>query len=332
MSVDLLTRHNPLFSRPTTAVELVGNGNGSEDIFTSQLSPAVSRFVQNSLSCATRTAYLSDLRHFENWGGDVPASAELVATYLATQAETLQVATLVRRVAAISKAHEARCLPNPTKSEIVRATMRGIKRSLGTAQKEAAPLLRKDLFQVLSAMGDGIKDVRDRALLLIGFAGGFRRSELVALNRADVECVRQGLVITIRRAKTDQLGAGRKLAIAYGRTRHCPVAALEKWLEVAGIEEGALFHRVDRHGNILPERLSGEAVSMVVKERVAAAEIEPSNYTGHSLRAGFATSAAQAGVPTHKIRAQTGHASDAMLARYIRDGSLFTENATDALL
>jgi integrase len=214
----------------------------------------------------------------------------------------------------------------------VRATLRGIKRMHGTAQREAKPLLKEDLFFVLDAMGDGMRDVRDRALLLLGFAGGFRRSELVGLDRSDIEHVRQGLIVTLRRSKTDQEGAGRKVGIPYGRTRHCPVAALDAWLAICKDEEGPLFRPVDRHSRIFLERLSAEAVSLVIKERAAMAGIEPAGLSGHSLRAGFATSAAQAGVSTLKIRAQTGHASDAMLGRYIRDGELFTGNAAGALL
>ena len=223
-------------------------------------------------------------------------------------------------------------LSSPTASELVKATMRGIKRQRGTAQAEAKPLLRDDLFQVLAAMGDDLKSVRDRAPLLIGFAGGFRRSELVGLDLADIEHVRQGLVIHLRRSKTDQLGAGRKIGIPLGRTRWCPVAALDEWLSRSGIEAGAIFRRINRHSQVLGNRLSGEAVALVIRERLSAAGFDPTGYSGHSLRTGFATSAAQAGATSWKIRAQTGHASDAMLARYFRDGEMFSDNAAGVLL
>jgi len=185
-------------------------------------------------------------------------------------------------------------------------------------------LLREDLFRVLDAMCERMKDLRDRALLLVGFAGGFRRSEIVGLNYDDVERVRQGLVVTVRRSKTDQEGAGRKVGVPFGRTRHCPVLALDGWLTVSGIEAGPIFRPVDRHRRIGAARLLGEGVS--------AAGLDPAGFSGHSLRAGFATSAVQAGVSTLKIRSQTGHASDVMLARYIRDGELFVDNAAGALL
>jgi integrase len=215
---------------------------------------------------------------------------------------------------------------------LVKAVLRGIKRRNGSAQNEARPLLRDDLLLVLDAMGDGLKDARDKALLLLGFAGGFRRSELVGIDRPDIEAVRQGIIIHLRRSKTDQDGAGRTIGIPHGRTRWCPVSALDQWLFLSGIIDGAVFRPIDRHGTMGTERLSGEAVSLVVKGRVRAAGIDPAGYSGHSLRAGLATSAAQVGVPAWKIRAQTGHASDAMLSRYIRDGGLFIDNAAGALL
>jgi hypothetical protein len=143
---------------------------------TNDLADRVSALVENSISDNTRRAYRSDLAHFEAWGGQLSAEPAAVASYIAAHAETLSVATLVRRLATISKAHQARGLPNPCRSEIVRATLRGVKRMRGIAQRQAKPLLREDLFRVLDAMGDGVKDARDRALLLIGFAGGFRRS------------------------------------------------------------------------------------------------------------------------------------------------------------
>ena len=330
MFVDLLTRDNLHLSRVTmdALTGLLGHKINS----TADLPRPVADYVRDSLAENTRRAYLSDLAHFEDWGGQIPATPELIAYYLAAHAETLSVATLVRRIASLSKAHEALGVANPTRSALVKATMRGIRRARGTAQKEAKPLLKDDLVIVLQSMCDSLKDARDKALLLIGFAGGFRRSELVGIDWGDVEHVRQGIVVNIRRSKTDQTGMGRKIGIPFGRTHWCPVAALDEWLARSGIVEGAVFRPVDRHSKTTGSRLSGEAVSLVVKERVAAAGIDPENFSGHSLRSGLATSAAQAGVSSWKIRQQTGHASDAMLGRYIRDGELFTDNAAGALL
>jgi integrase len=295
-------------------------------------SGAVEDLVRHSIASSTRLAYQSDLKHFREWGGMLPAKPEMIAAYIAAYAGTLSVATITRKVATLSKAHQAIAGENPCQSALVKATLQGLRRKHGIAQKQAKALTREDLFAILDAMGDGMKDARDRALLLLGFAGGFRRSELVGLDVTDIEHVRQGIIITLRHSKTDQEGAGRKIGIPHGRTRHCPVAALTYWLERAGITEGAIFLPINRHGQLQPERLSGDAVSEVIRDRLAAVGIDPEGYSGHSLRAGFATSAAQAGASTLKIRAQTGHASDAMLSRYIRDGELFVGNAAGVVL
>ena len=326
MSVDL-TRHNlPLSGvtmtpRPLFAINC-----------TSAKPNTVADYIRESLAENTRVAYLSDLAHFERWGGVIPAAPETIAKYLVAHADILSVATLNRRIAALSKVHRFQGFSNPASVEIVKSTLRGLKRIKGTAQRQASPLIKEDLFMVLDAMGSGLKDMRDRALLLTGFAGGFRRSELISLNCDDVLPVRLGLEITLRRSKTDQEGLGRKVGIPHGRGRWCPVLALEQWKIASGISSGAIFRPIDRHHRIAPKRLSGEGVCLVVRERVRAAGINLGNYSGHSLRAGLATSAAQAGVASWKIRQQTGHASDAMLARYIRDGELFNDNAASALL
>jgi integrase len=329
MSDDVLTRDNLHLSRVTMALQ---SSQVCEINCTNSGPSTVADYIRESLAENTRVAYLSDLAHFEGWGGKIPASPETIAEYLVAHADALSVATLNRRLAALAKVHASRGFGNPTTVEIVKATLRGLKRIKGTAQHQATPLIKEDLFVVLEAMGSGLKDTRDRALLLLGFAGGFRRSELIGLNWEDVMPVRQGFVVTLRRSKTDQNGAGRKIGIPHSRGRWCPVAALEQWLTASGITQGALFRPVDRHHRVAAMRLSGEAVCLVVRERVAAADIDPTNYSGHSLRAGLATSAAQAGVSSWKIRQQTGHASDAMLARYVRDGELFTGNAAGTLL
>jgi integrase len=293
---------------------------------------AIRELIEHSVSNNTRTAYVSDLKHFAKWGGTLPASSAIVAAYIAAHADKLAVATIDRRVATLSKAHQAFDAENPCQSQLVKATLQGLRRKHGTSQKQARALVREDLFAALDTLGDSLKDARDRALLLLGFAGGFRRSELVGLDVGDVEHVRQGLIITLRRSKTDQSGAARRIGIPHGRTRHCPVSAVTDWLTRSGTTAGAIFRPINRHSQLQPGRLSGDAVSDVIRERLVAARIDPAGYSGHSLRAGFATSAAQAGVPTMKIRRQTGHASDATLARYIRDGELFMGNALSALL
>lgn len=292
----------------------------------------IRHLLSHSLSDNSKRAYAADLDHFRASGRDIPCSSESVATYLAEIADTHAVATIQRRLAAIAKAHRASGHDDPCKAEIVKATIRGIKRIRGVAQREAQALQRDDLFVVLERMGDRSIDIRDKALLLIGFAAAFRRSELVGLDCDDVEHVRQGIVLHLRRSKTDQIGQGRKIAIPFGRTRWCPVQHLTDWLDHAGIEQGPIFRSIDRHGHIASERLSGESVATIMKKCVEAAGFDPDVFSGHSLRAGFATSAVMAGASTFKIRAQTGHKSDTMLARYVRDGSLFTDNAAGVVL
>lgn len=299
---------------------------------TRDVSDGVRELLSQSLSPATKRAYRSDMAHYEASGGIIPSTPEAITEYLADLAETHTVATISRRLASLAKAHRAIGGADPTKAEIVKSAMRGIRRKIGTAQREAKPILKEDLFQMLALMDDSPKERRDKALLLLGFAGAFRRSELVGLDVGDIEHVRQGIVVTLRRSKTDQTGAGRKIGVPFGRTRWCPVKHLIDWLDYVGIEDGPIFRSINRHGHVADQRMSGEAVSIIVKERAEAAGFDPNAYSGHSLRAGLATSAVIVGVSTLSVRRTTGHASDAMLARYVRVGDMFTDNAAGAVL
>lgn len=290
------------------------------------LTSDVSNYLRASLSENSRKAYRGDLIHFLAWGGTIPASSEIVARYLAYHARQHAVATLARRLVSISKAHTTQGMPSPTDSELVRATFRGIRHTHGSAQRQVAPAVKEDVLLMVAGL-DGLKGIRDKALLLIGFAGAFRRSELVSLMVADIEKAPQGIIILLRFSKTDQDGRGRKVAIPYARGSACPVLALEHWLETSGITEGSIFRPVNRHGVIVGSALSAQVVAQVVKERAKAVGLDPTRYAGHSLRAGLATSAAKAGIAAHKIMTQTGHRSMDMLNRYIRDGELFLNNA-----
>lgn len=185
---------------------------------------------------------------------------------------------------------------------------------------------------MVDATDSGIIGVRDRALILLGFAGAFRRSELVALDVADCSFGKDGLTVTLRRSKTDQDGAGRRVGIPYGSNPEtCPVRVLQSWMEQASISTGAMFRSITRHGHVQAERLSGIDVARVVKKLVQRAGLDPTKYAGHSLRAGHATSAAIAGASERSIMNQTGHRSVQMVRRYIRDGSLFRENSAGKL-
>jgi len=287
-------------------------------------------YIENALSDSTRRAYRLDLEHYRAWGGNIPASPEQIAAYLATHANTLAIATLQRRLVSIAKAHTMRGHPDPVKSDLVKLAMRGIRRAHGRPQDQASPLLKEDLTVMLSHISDTTKGKRDQALLLLGFCGAFRRSELVALKCSDLEFVSQGMIITLTRSKTDQTGQGRKIGIPKGRGRICPVQAVHDWIMHSGAHGNAPLFRSVTKGNIISEAvLSDRAVADIIKQYAMKAGLNPERYSGHSLRAGLATSAAQHGISSWKIRAQTGHKSDAMLARYIREGDLFANNAAN---
>ncbi len=281
----------------------------------------------------TRRAYRADWADFTAWcrahdRTPLPAAPETVALYLAALAGHRKTSTLTRRLSAISQAHQVAGHPSPTKDQSVRAVAAGIRRTKGTAQEGKAPAVTADVRLMVAALPATLMGRRDRALLLLGFAGAFRRSELVALDVADVAEQPEGLAVTIRRSKTDQEGAGRTVGIPYGsHYESCPVRALRAWLAAAGIAHGPLFQAIDRHGHLLPGRLSPQSVARAVKRAAVAAKLDPAKYAGHSLRAGLATAAAAAGVSERAIMAQTGHKSLPMVRKYIRGGSLWQENA-----
>jgi integrase len=262
--------------------------------------------------------------------GSLPAAPETVVLYLSTLAETAKVSTLTRRISAISQAHQAAGLETPTAHLMVRKLMAGIRRSKGTAQTGKRPLAAADLRALFAPLDSRrILDVRDRALLLVGFAGAFRRSELVGLDVTDLAFNTAGLIVNIRRSKTDQEGQGRRVGIPYGSTpATCPVRALEAWLAALGADEGPLFRAINRHGQLAGRRLTAQSVALVIKRLAAQAGMEADDLAGHSLRAGLATAAAAAGVPERAIMAQTGHRSLATLRKYIREGSLLILSRT----
>jgi site-specific recombinase XerD len=294
-------------------------------------------YVAASRAENTTRVYRTGWAQFTAWCDEhrvvaLPAGAETVACYVADLAKVAKPATIDLRLAAISAAHRAAGHDSPTKEEAVRLVRCGVRRTLGTVQRQVHPVTVPDLRTMLEGLGIDPAGCRDRALLLLGFAGALRRSELVGLDVADACEGADGLTVRLRRSKTDQEGAGRTLGIPFGSNPvTCPVRAWRAWLEVSGIIEGAAFRAVDRHGHIGTTRLSGQAVALVLKRHAARAGLDPGEMAGHSLRAGLATSAASAGVPERVIAKQTGHKGTAMLRRYIREGSLFRENAASAV-
>jgi integrase len=294
-------------------------------------------FIRASKAANTLRGYRSDWRDFVGWceGHAVcplPASPEVVAAYIAECAGHLKVGTIQRRLNAIAEAHKAVGVDSPTSSGMVRNTLKGIRRSLSSAPAQKAPALTDDIRAMIGVADDGLIGLRDRALILLGFAGAFRRSEVVGLDVADLAFGHDGLTVNLRRSKTDQAGEGRKIGIPYGSNPDtCPVRVLQSWLEATGLTDGAVFRSMDRHGRLQSARLAPADVARVVKKLALRAGLDPTRYAGHSLRAGHATSAAIAGASERSIMNQTGHRSVQMVRRYIRDGSLFRENSAGKL-
>jgi len=294
----------------------------------------VRTYAAASKSSSTKRAYSSAWHVFTTWcevqGYEpLPAHPVVVAAFVTDQARDKAVSTVEKYMAAIGEAHRiTRQADVPTESPEVCVVMKGVRRTHRTAQKGKSALLVSHLRRISESLPDGLLGVRDRALLLLGFAAASRRSELVGLDVEDLEFRDEGLVVTIRRSKTDQEGAGRLAGIPFGSTpATCPVRAVRSWLRESGVEHGPLFRSVDRHGRMSDARLSGKAVGLVVKRGVAAIGLDPDEFGGHSLRAGLATEAARAGAGEIAIMKQTGHRSLATLRGYVRHGTLFVQNA-----
>jgi len=311
----------------------------------------VRRYSANTRAENTVRAYDADWRDFTAWCAGhgletLPAHPVTVALYLDALVEAgRSVSTLARRLAAIAVAHRRARLDNPASDGAVREAWIGIRREHGTAQVGKDPLLVDLLRALVATLDDDLTGRRDHALLLIGFAGALRRAELVALTTKDIRFDGQGLIVTIRRAKTDQQGAGRRLRIPHGeREGTCPVRALRAWLAITELVTTGvavpLFRPIDRWGNIRATGLTSQSVALIVKRAVEAARkqalahgdselaatLDPARFAGHSLRAGLATSAAIAGATEGEIMDQTGHKSVAMVRRYIRDARLSRPN------
>jgi integrase len=260
----------------------------------------------------------------------MPATPETVALYLTDRAATLKTSSLARRLTTINRAHEAAGHPSPATMHHVAVSevWKGIRRQKGTAEEGKKPLLTADLKQIIAALPDTIQGIRDRALLLAGFAGGFRRSELSRLCWEDLKETPEGVVALLRKSKTDPEGQGRPVALPYGSDpATCPVRAIRRWKEQVGTTAGPLFRAVDQLGVVSEKPLHPDSIAWIVKRATSRAGLNPMEYSGHSLRAGLATQAAMNGAGELAIMKQTGHRSLATVRRYIRDGALFRDNA-----
>jgi site-specific recombinase XerD len=285
---------------------------------------------------ATRRAYKTDFAIFQNWCADrganaLPAAPATVAAFLAWEASRSRPNTIGRRVAAIRYAHKLAGCTVPTDDERVRATMRGIRRSLGTAATKKNPATASRIVAMAPVAVGRLADLRDRALLLLGFAGAFRRSELVALDFEDVEEADEGLRVLIRRGKTDQESKGAVIAIIRGVIA-CPVAAYRAWVGAANISTGPVFRPIAKGQRLLEARLTDRSVANIVKLHCARAGLDPGVFSGHSLRSGFLTSAAARGASIFKMMDSSRHKSLDTLRGYVRDAELFKDHAGDGLL
>ena len=289
-------------------------------------------YALNEKSENTRRAYRSDMKQFVAWCEGVgrraiPASAETCAAYLAHLADSgLKVSTIQRRAAAISYAHRLAGEATPLGLEAVKAVLRGVRRVKGVAAVGKQPLTAQLVARVVKRLPDTLAGRRDRALIVLGFAAALRRSELAALNIADVERNGDGLFLHIRRSKTDQEGRGAAIAVPAG-AKLKPIEALDAWLAAAGIVEGPLFREVDRHGRVGAGALNGRAAARIVKRAAEAARLDPALFSGHSLRAGFVTSALASGADLFRVMDVTRHREVNTLRAYDRRAKAFTNHA-----
>ena len=297
-------------------------------------------FVAAAKAPGTIRAYRNDWRDFESWCRShnlpsLPATAETVALYIADRASTLASGTITRRLTSITKAHQAAGYtdsPATTRHFVVGETLKGIRRTIGTAQHGKAPLLSTDIRRIVAARREDLLGLRDSALVLVGFAGGFRRSELAGIHMYDLKFSADGVVVTVRKSKTDQEGAGREVGLPFGASLDtCPVRSLRQWLNKAGIIEGPVFRSVGRYDHVSRRGLNRDSIGKLLKRAAGRAGLKVEELGGHSLRSGCVTQAAMNGVREFVIMKQTGHKTIATLRRYIRSGEIFRENAAAGL-
>ena len=298
--------------------------------------------LRNSKSNNTVKAYKSDFKDFglfcaKNGFKSLPSEPKIISLYLTyLSKKEIKISTLKRRLVSIGMIHKLKGHYLDTKHPAIIENIMGIKRRKGSIQKGKKPLLIKSLKLIINAINEQkkeeIKKLRDKSIILIGFSGGFRRNEIVTLNYEDLEFVPEGLKITITRSKTDQFGEGSIKALPYfDNSEYCPVITLKQWLEVSKINSGPVFRRFSKGSKLLEHRLTDQTVALLIKEYLNLAGIDSKNYSGHSLRSGFATAAAESGAEERSIMTMTGHKSTEMVRRYIKEANLFKNNALNKI-
>jgi site-specific recombinase XerD len=298
--------------------------------------------LKSSKANNTVRAYKSDFNDFglfcaQNGFKPLPSEPKVVSLYLThLSTKDAKMSTLKRRLVSIGVIHKLKGHYLDTKHPSIIENIMGIKRRKGSVQKGKKPILISSLKQIINAIDqqnkEEIKKLRDRSIILIGFSGGFRRNEIVSLDYDDLDFVQEGLKINIKRSKTDQFGEGFAKELHYfDRSQYCPVVSLKKWIEISKITSGPVFRRFVKGSKLSENRLTYQTVALLIKEYLNLAGIDSKNYSGHSLRSGFATSAAESGVEERSIMAMTGHKSTEMVRRYIKDANLFKNNALNKI-
>ena len=298
--------------------------------------------LQNSRANNTVRAYKSDFKDFElfclkNGFKSMPSDSKIVSLYLTyLSTKDVKMSTLKRRLVAIGVIHRLKGHYLDTKHPSIIENIMGIKRRKGSIQKGKKPLLINNLKTIINVIDDikddEIKKYRDRTIILIGFSGGFRRNEIVSLDFDDLDFVNEGLKINLKKSKTDQFGEGLIKALPYfDNPNYCPVKSLQKWLNYSKIDNGPVFRRLNKGSKLTENRLTDQTVAILIKKYLQSSGIDSKNYSGHSLRSGFATSAADSGAEERSIMAMTGHKSTEMVRRYIKEANLFKNNALNKI-
>ncbi len=298
--------------------------------------------LKSSKSDNTIKAYKSDFNDFglfcaKNGFNSLPSEPKIISLYLThLSTKDCKMSTLKRRLVSIGVIHKLKGHYLDTKHPSIIENIMGIKRRKGSSQVGKKPILINNLKILINVIDkqkiDEIKKFRDRSIILIGFSGGFRRNEIVSLNHEDLEFVPEGLKIIIRRSKTDQYGEGSLKGLPYFENpKYCPVLSIQKWLQLSKIDSGPVFRRFIKSSKLSEKRLTDQTVALLIKKYLELAGIDSKNFSGHSLRSGFATSAAESGAEERSIMAMTGHKSTEMVRRYIKEANLFKNNALNKI-
>ena len=298
--------------------------------------------LKNSKAKNTIRAYKSDFRDFglfcaQNGFKSLPSEPKIVSLYLThLSTKEIKMSTLKRRLVSIGVIHKLKGHYLDTKHPIIIENIMGIKRRKGSLQKGKKPLLINNLKIIINVIDEynnqDLKKFRDRSIILMGFSGGFRRNEIVSLDYDDLDFVSEGLKITLKRSKTDQFGEGSIKGLPYfDNPQYCPVLSLKNWIEISNISSGPLFRRFSKGSKLSENRLTDQTVALLIKKYLKLAGIDNKNYSGHSLRSGFATAAAESGAEERSIMAMTGHKSTEMVRRYIKEANLFKNNALNKI-